>query len=472
MSPGDIEAGAEMCETKPAEQAAPGTKLQGELGWWYLYAMAFHSIIGPYLVMSYFWYTVAGPSIALSFFVTGCICIPIGLVYGELTAMFPKVGGSFMYIYKGFGREASYWVAWSLLLAYLALLAFMTNAFAQILGYFWLPSMGYWEIVIASLFILTVVFVLMSQTINIGALTNFVIWSMGMIIGIFWIILFLLSGHFNTANWQPFFANGNSGFITGCALMITMYFGFELIPQFAEECNYPHEKQWNIMFAAIVSAMAFYIAIVLTETGMLPMNTIINTMPNFVSAIEARQFYGDWLAVLIGFANICVLLGCIIGFYLGSARVMYSMSRDKVFPTIFLRLNKKNQPIVANILIYLVAVFFILSSGTTWLANLYNMMAIGIAITYTCTCAAFIRMRYTLPDHPRPWRTPGGLATGIIATIAGIIIVYWVLEFFTTDMWTLFILYFVIGFIIRLILWWDERAHPETFVKEAMADKI
>jgi len=466
MSPGDIDAGAEMCA--PTNESAP--RLQGQLGWWYLYAMAFHSIIGPYLVMSGFWYSVGGPSIALAFLVTGIICIPIGLCYGEMTAMFPKVGGSFMYVYKGFGREASFWVAWALLLAYLSLMAFMTNAFASIMEYFFLPNYDLTSTIIFSLIILFAVFALMTRSINIGARVNFAIWSFGMFASITWIVLMVSSAGWNAGNWQPFFPYGSSGFITGFALMITMYFGFELIPQFAEECNYPHEKHWNIMTAAIISAMALYIAVVLTENGF--MYQIWTVHPNFIAAIIAQQAYGDWLALLIGVGNIAILMGCIIGFWLGSARVMYAMSRDKVFPTVFLRLNKRNQPWVANILIMLVAIFFILNAGSNWIVDLYTMMAIGIAIAYTATCMAFVRLRYTIPDHPRPWRTPGGVVTGVVASMLGLVIIYYVFYFFAISTWTLFILYFVIGFVVRLILFWDERRHPEQFVKEAIADKI
>jgi APA family basic amino acid/polyamine antiporter len=350
-------------------------------------------------------------------------------------------------------------------------MAFMTNAFASIVEYFWFPTADITATIIFSLIILLAVFALMTRSINIGAGVNFAIWSFGMFCSIVWIILMVSSSGWTAANWQPFFAFGTSGFITGTALMITMYFGFELIPQFAEECNYPHEKHWNIMTAAIVSAMALYIAVVLTENGAMNLTGLLS-YPNFLAAILAQNAYGTWLAVLIGLGNIAILMGCIIGFFLGSARVMYSMARDKVFPTIFLKLSKKNQPWVANILIFLVAVFFILNAGSNWIVDLYTMMAIGIAIAYTATCAAFIRLRYTIPDHPRPWRTPGGVGMGVVATIAGLVIIYYVFYFFLWSTWVLFILYFVIGFVVRILLYWDEKRHPEQFVREALADKI
>jgi hypothetical protein len=84
MSPGEVESTATgTCPTPEVEGV-----LQGKMSWWYLFAMAVASILGPWVVMSQFWYSVSGPSIALAFVVVGLICIPIGLVYGELSAMF------------------------------------------------------------------------------------------------------------------------------------------------------------------------------------------------------------------------------------------------------------------------------------------------------------------------------------------------------------------------------------------------
>ncbi len=93
-----------------------------------MFAMAAGSIIGPWLVMMQWWLSLSGPSIALAFVLTGLLCIPIGLVYGEMTSMLPNVGGPFVFIYNAFGKQAAFWGAWSLMLAYSTVIAFQLYA--------------------------------------------------------------------------------------------------------------------------------------------------------------------------------------------------------------------------------------------------------------------------------------------------------------------------------------------------------
>lgn len=324
--------------------------------------------------------------------------------------------------------------------------------------------MDYWTTVAWAMVALIAVFVLLMFKIDLGATVQFWLFAFTVAVGFGYLILFIFTPQFDTANWSPFFYFGVPGFLTGVGLMITMYFGFELIPQFAEECKYPHKKHWKVMIAGIFAAMVLYVSICLVETAMAPLDTIL-AFPNFVAVFFARETYGEWLAILIAAANIATLLSCVLGFWLGGARVMYSMDRDKIFPKLFLKLNRWKQPINANILIFIITIFFILQSGQGWMAALFTMMAIGIAIAYTATCASFVQLRRKHPDWIRPWKTPGGMATGSIAVIAGVFICYEVFIFFNLDMWILFIVYFAIGAVVRAFLWWDSKRDPGHYAR-------
>jgi len=461
MSPGEIDAIPEAC---PPE----GPSLKGKMSWWYLFAMATASIIGPWVVMSQFWYSVAGPSIALCFVIVGLICIPIGLVYGELSAMFPKVGGSFIFVKRGFGVEPSYWVTWALLLSYLALMAYMLNALATIIQIMWIPSLTPEGIMVVSILMALATFALTWRSVDLSATLQFYMFVYTIIIGFGYLILFVFAPSFDpSANWHPFFAFGTVGFLSGIGLMITMFFGFELIPQFAEECEYPHAKHWKVMVWSVIAAMALYASISLIETAMAPLDTLL-TMPNFIAGILSEQLYGRWLEYLVVFANIATLIGCIIGFWLGASRVMFAMGREGIMPQIYYRVNKHHQPYVANLTILFVTLFFILycyAAGTNWVVALFTLMAIGVAIAYACTSAAYVRLKYIMPNATRPWKAPGGVVMGMLATIAGIFITYEVFIYFTTDVWILFGIYFVFGFIIRLFLYYDSKRNPEAFAK-------
>jgi APA family basic amino acid/polyamine antiporter len=464
MSPGEIDqtsqAGTGTC---PVE--VEGT-LQGKMSWWYLFAMAVSSILGPWVVMSQFWYSVAGPSIALAFVIVGLICIPIGLVYGELSAMFPKTGGSFLFIKHGLGTEISFWIAWALLLSYLALMSYMMSSLATIVQQMWIPSLTVEAIMVISIVLTIVTFFLTWRRVDISAGVQFFLFVFTLMAGLLYLVLFVFSADFNpSVNWNPYFAFGTQGFLSGVGLMVTMYFGFELIPQFAEECDYPHKKHWKVMVFSVFAAMIIYTSICLVETAVRPLSALL-AMPNFVGAIEAKAIYGSWLEYPVVFASMATLIGCVIGFWLGASRVMYSMGREGVMPHIYTRTNKHHQPMIANITILGITIFltiFCYVAGTNWVVALYTLMAIGVAIAYTFTCIAYVRLKYILKNHPRLWKAPGGAAMGVVATVAGIFITAEVFYTFNNPTWVLFISFFVIVFFLRLYLAWDQKAHADKY---------
>ena len=428
--------------------------------------MAVSSILGPWVVMSQFWYSVAGPSIALAFVVVGLVCIPIGLVYGELSSMFPKTGGSFLFIKHGMGREVSYWIAWALLLSYLALMSYMMSSFATIIQQMWWSDLTAESIMIFSILLTVATFILTWRRVDVSAGVQFFLFVFTLMAGLLYLVLFVFSADFNPGvNWNPYFTFGTQGFLSGVGLMVTMYFGFELIPQFAEECDYPHRKHWKVMMFSVIAAMTIYVSICLVETAVRPMSAIL-AMPNFVGAIEARQIYGNWLAYPVVFASIATLIGCVIGFWLGASRVMYSMGREGVMPHIYTRTNKHHQPWIANVTILGITIFltvFCYYAGTNWVVALYTLMAIGVAIAYTFTCIAYVRLKYILPNHPRLWKAPGGKAMGAAAAVCGAFITYEVFATFNEPTWQLFIIFFVIVFFLRLYLAYDMKAHSDKY---------
>jgi APA family basic amino acid/polyamine antiporter len=462
MSPGDVVSTATgACPVPEVE----GT-LQGKMSWWYLFAMSVASILGPWVVMSQFWYSISGPSIALAFVVVGLICIPIGLVYGELSAMFPKTGGSFLFIKHGLGKEVSYWTAWALLLSYLALMSYMMSSLATIINLAWVPDLNAEAIMIISIIFTLITFVLTWRRVDISAGVQFFLFAFTLMAGLLYLVLFVFSPDFQPGvNWNPFFAFETQGFLSGVGLMVTMYFGFELIPQFAEECDYPHKKHWKVMMFSVVVAMVIYASISLVETAVRPLSVILE-MPNFVGAIEAKEIYGQWLAYPVIFASIATLMSCVIGFWLGASRVMYSMGREGVMPHVFTRTNKHHQPLMANIAILGITVFltfYCYAAGTDWVVALYTMMAIGVAIAYTFTCIAYVRLKYTKPNHPRLWKAPGGKVMGAVAAVAGAFITYEVFATFNGPTWLVFGLFFVIVIFLRLYLAYDQKAHKEKY---------
>lgn len=94
--------------------------------------------------------------------------------------------------------------------------------------------------------------------------------------------------------------------------------------------------------------------------------------------------------IFLGIALVCAVLSGIIGFYMASSRLLYSMARERVLPLWFAKIDEKRKTpknaILFVMLISLTAPWF----GREVLSWVVDMSSIGAAIGYgyTCLCAA------------------------------------------------------------------------------------
>ena len=166
------------------------------------------------------------------------------------------------------------------------------------------------------------------------------------------------------------------------------YVGFDAIPQAAEEFNFSFKKVSGIMIVAIIFGCFVYtsnntVAAVALENW--PDRVMAG---DWVILIAAEELLGTFGKVLIGVGVSCAVLSGIMGFYLASSRLMYSMSRDGYLLKWFGVVDKKyGTP--KNAMVF--CVLFSLSGpilGREALGWFVDMCAIGASIGYYFTCAS------------------------------------------------------------------------------------
>ena len=119
------------------------------------------------------------------------------------------------------------------------------------------------------------------------------------------------------------------------------FVGFDTIPQAAEEFKFSYKKVMVIMLVAILFG-----AFVYTANNTVAAAAVAN-WPDRVMAGEwvllvgAEEILGVFGKVLVGVAVSCAVLSGIMGFYLASSRLMFSMSRDGYLPEIFSKIDTK-----------------------------------------------------------------------------------------------------------------------------------
>lgn len=195
-----------------------------------------------------------------------------------------------------------------------------------------------------------------------------------------------------TANINEFAHVGTSGIMSAIlatfAIAPWAYVGFDAIPQAAEEFNFSFKKVSVIMVVAIVFGCFVY-----TSNNTVAAAALENwpdrvMAGDWVVLIAAEELLGSFGKVLIGLGVSCAVLSGIMGFYLASSRLMYSMSRDGFLPEWFGKVDAKyGTPRNAMLFCILISLSGPIL-GREALGWFVDMSAIGASIGYFFTSAS------------------------------------------------------------------------------------
>lgn len=392
---------------------------------------------------------VAGTAIAM---VLGAIVMMIiACSYAYMVPKCPKAGGEFTFARQCFGNNAAFLCGWFLVAAYLTNVPMNSTAIglivdgidgnANILKFGFNYTVAGFEIYFGEIIFATAILILFGilnimgvkkagiiQTILSGLLATSVFTLA---------VAAIVSSKVNGINMQPvwgfdkaaaisagatstnigqFAHSGTTGIISAIlatfAIAPWAYVGFDTIPQVAEEFNFSYKKVIGIMVIAIVFGCFVY-----TVNNTVAAAALAN-WPDRVMAgewvllVAAEEMIGIYGKILIGIAVSCAVLSGIMGFYLASSRLLYSMATygflSKKFAEIDTRFGTPKNAIIFCMIISLSGPVL----GREALGWFVDMSAIGASMGYFFTCASTYRQMNKDKD---------GSATLKVMSVAGVV---------------------------------------------------
>lgn len=166
------------------------------------------------------------------------------------------------------------------------------------------------------------------------------------------------------------------------------FVGFDTIPQAAEEFKFSYKKVMTIMVIAIAFGCFVYISNNTVAAAALenwPERVIAG---DWVLLIAAEELLGTFGKVLLGIGVSCAVLSGIMGFYLASSRLMFSMARSGYLPAWFGLLDEKYSTPKNAMLFCIIISLSGPVLGREALGWFVDMSAIGASIGYFFTSAA------------------------------------------------------------------------------------
>ncbi len=368
---------------------------------------------------------LAGPSVIFSFIIAGVIALLTGLSAAELASFITEEGGSYIYTHMAFGKLVGFIIGWIKSLAYIVGASAVSIGFASYLTYF-LHIHSTQSILITIAVIWSILLVL----INLKGITETSSINVGLVIlKISALILFILvgsyyiSGHFNLANYQPFFPKGINGMLSGAAIIFFAFMGFNTITIVSEEVKDPTKTIPRGILLSFAVCIFIYVGVALVAVGLLNWKTLgLSSAPveAALSVATKNIFILQFVAISALFATTSVILSNIVA----GSRVLFSMARKKIIPEFLSKISKNGTPtytiIICGILIPLIVIF---SSGD--LNKLSSTFNLGSLLTFTFINLSLLKLRRTMPDIKRGFKVPLYPITPIVGVISCIILIFY-----------------------------------------------
>jgi len=422
----------------------------------------------------------AGPAIAISFVFAGIACAFAGFCYAEFSAMIPIAGSAYTYGYATLGELFAWIIGWDLILEYLFaastvavgwsgyVVSFLRDVGIEIPTTFTsapfqhiAPADAGWNVWrlftegwtrtgavlnVPAMIIVALITVLLVVGIRESARFNNIIVALKLTV----IALFIAAGvsYINQDNWTPFIPPaagpgrfGWDGILRGAGVIFFAYIGFDAVSTAAQEAKNPKRDMPIGILASLAICTVLYIVVALILTGIVPY-TELNVPDPIAVGINALGPGLAWMRPIVKIGAIAGLSSVILVMMLGQPRVFFSMSKDGLLPPLFSAVHPRfRTPWLATILTGSVA---IVVSGLLPIGLLGELVSIGTLLAFVIVCAGVLVLRYTDPEVPRPFRTPGYP----FVPLGGMLACGYLMYGLPPDTWARLIIWMAVGLVI------------------------
>ena len=375
--------------------------------------------------------------------ITGFMTLTAALSYGELSGMFPKAGGQYVYLKEAYHPLMGFLYGWSFFsVIQTATIAAVGVAFSKFLAYlqptlgnnYLLFDLGWLKIYSGQLVAIAIIVLLTyinTRGVKEGKLIQ-TVFTAAKLLSLFGLIVFgflLAKENFWAQNWETGFtamqnvgqkdANGvllptswegiSGGALMGAiaAAMVGSIFSSDAwnnVTFIAGEMKNPKRNIGLSLFLGTLIVTIIYVSANLMYLYVLPMNELAFAADDRVAVAAANKIFPSFGTILVAVLIMISTFGCNNGLIMAGARVYYTMAKDGLFFKKAAELNTHSVPQWALWAQCLVASVLCLSGRY---GDLLDMISFVVVLFYVLTIVGIFILRKKQPDTPRPYKAFG-----------------------------------------------------------------
>lgn len=392
--------------------------------------------------------------------ITGFMTITAALSYGELSGMFPKAGGQYVYLKEAYNPLTGFLYGWSFFsVIQTGTIAAVAVAFSKFTGHFFnifelidatrepghpniLLDAGWFTIQYAhllSIFIILLLTYINTRGVKEGKIiqTTFTIAKLTALFGLIIFGFMLAKGDSWSANWSnawtmkqltPADGGVTSSEVIGMAVlgaiaasMVGSVFSSDAwnnVTFIAGEIKNPKRNIGLSLFLGTLIVTIIYVTANLMYVYVLPMDAIATAPKDRVATAASQAIFGGTVGAGIIAALIMVsTFGCNNGLILAGARVYYTMAKDGLFFNSTGKLNKNGVPEYALWIQSILCCLWAISGKYGDLLDMISFVVVGF---YILTIAGIFILRKKRPEAERPYKAFGYPVLPVLYILMGL----------------------------------------------------
>ncbi|HEY4208350.1 MAG TPA: amino acid permease [Puia sp.] len=358
----------------------------------------------------------------LVWILTGVLTLTAALSYGELSGMFPKAGGQYVYLKEAFNPLTGFLFGWSFFSVIQAgSIAAVGVAFGKFTAFVF-PGLKD-KTQLTAIVLIVVLTWINSRGVKAGKWiqTSFTLAKIVSLAGLV-IFGFLLAGRSDiaAANWHtgfrlerldatgqllPYIGFAGLGAIAGS--MVGSLFSSDSwnnVTFIAGEIKRPERNIGMSLFLGTMIVTVIYVATNFMYIYVLPIHDIAFAENDRVGVVASQHIFGDSGTKVIAVLLMVSTFGCNNGLILSGARVYYTMARDGLF---FRQAGVLNKNAVPGRALWMQCVWASLLCLSGKYGDLLDYVIFVVLIFYILTIIGIFRLRRTKPNLPRPYKAFG-----------------------------------------------------------------
>lgn len=383
--------------------------------------------------------------------ITGFMTITAAVSYGELSGMFPKAGGQYVYLREAYSPLIAFLYGWAFFaIIQTGTIAAVGVAFSKFLAYLVpqvsdeiiLVDFSYFTVSpaqLVSILIIVLLTYINSRGVQSGKIIQTTL-TVVKIVSLFGLIicgLFMMNPDVWSANWvngwdlHTLLPEKKDNAILGlvAAAMVGSIFSSDSwnnVTFIAGEMKNPQKNIGLSLFLGTLIVTIIYVSANLMYLAVLPINDIAYAAKDRVGVAAADVIFGPAGTIIIAVMIMISTFGCNNGLILSGARVYYTMAKDGLFFKNAGTLNKFAVPQWALWAQCVLASVWCLSGKY---GDLLTMVSFVVVLFYMLTIVGIFILRKQRPGAERPYKAFGYPILPIIYIAMGIVFCVFLISF-------------------------------------------